>query len=223
MKNSGCVCIGFGIESGSQKILDNMNKRLKVEEIEESLRLCKELGIPVKVQLIYGYPGENEQSLNETLELFRKIRYPARRLGIITPLPGSPLYEIAKKDGFIGDGKNDVITEKKYHEFLSFNGGWCNKKIFYNRTEFSDKLFPIKFKKTNMKLITNFVKEIIRHPIDIIRYWNVYQFYIRNWWYHRGTIPILKFTTVYPIEVFKNPRRVFEKVIELLYGKNANK
>jgi radical SAM superfamily enzyme YgiQ (UPF0313 family) len=216
MKDAGCVCIGFGIESGSQKILDNMNKQIKVEQIRNALILCKELRLPVKVQLIYAYPGENDKTLTETINLFKELRYPARRLGIITPLPGALLYEHAKKDGFIGDGEKDVISEENYLKYLSLHGGWCTKDLFYNRSDFSDEQFIKKLEDANIKMLKNFFKEIVLHPTDLIKYWNVYKFYIRNWWYHRANIKLLKYLTVYPVLTVKNPRHALKTLKDRL-------
>ena len=181
MKESGCVCIGFGIESGSKTILDRMNKQITPEHIFNALTWCREIRLPVKIQLIYGYPGENEESLAETIELFKKLRYPARRFSIITPLPGACLYETAKQDGFIGDSIDDQISEEDFIKFIC-NYGMCNQSLFYNRTSFEDEEFISKLVETEEKLIRNFFIQMLLHPLFFAKYWNVYRHYIRGWW-----------------------------------------
>ena len=181
MKEANGVCIGFGIESGSQKILDAMDKRIKAKDLEKVLLFCTKIKLPVKIQLIFGYPGENWTTLNETLSLFNRLKLPGRRFTTIVPLPGSLLYEQAKKDGFIGDKETDIISEEKYLELLSENFGTITPSLFYNRTEFSDDEFFKMNHYIHSKIFKNFLKNIIIHPIYIIRNWYVYKFYIRNW------------------------------------------
>jgi radical SAM superfamily enzyme YgiQ (UPF0313 family) len=100
---AGCVGIGLGIESGSQKILDNMNKQTKVEQIEAAMNYTRKIKMPVKVQLIFGYPGEDEDTLRETIELFKRVDHPGRRFNVITPVPGSKLYDDSLRQGLIKD------------------------------------------------------------------------------------------------------------------------
>lgn len=188
MKESNGACVGFGIESGSQKILDAMDKRIKVEDIKKYLMFCQKIGLPVKIQIIYGYPGENWETLMETVSLFKKVRLPGRRFGVITPLPGAPLYEEAKKDGFIGDSKDDVISEKEYIKFLSRKGGWATIDLFYNRTSFSDKKFyPTMIFAENLMFV-NFLLVILLNPLFILRNFKLYRLYIRNWWRYRDRL-----------------------------------
>ena len=210
------ICIGFGIESGSQKILDAMDKRVKAKDIEKTLLICLQIHLPVKIQLIFGYPGENWETINETIALFSKLRLRGRRFGVITPLPGSPLYEEAKKDGFIGETENDRIREEDYLEFLSRSGGWVSQDLFYNRTEFSDDDFYRILTKVENKIFNNFLKVIISHPFYITRHLKLYQLYLRNWFkYYKGRIKIFnipKFIT----QFITNPKRFLKRVLNYI-------
>jgi len=68
MKISGCEFLDFGIESGSQSILDIMDKRLKREQAFEAVRLLREQGIYSRGTFIVGYPGETEETFAETVD-----------------------------------------------------------------------------------------------------------------------------------------------------------
>jgi radical SAM superfamily enzyme YgiQ (UPF0313 family) len=103
MKDVGCIGVGYGIESGSQRILDNMNKQTTVAQIETAMRETRAARIPVKVQLIFGYPGEDETTVQETIDLFDRVDHPGRRFNVITPLPGSKLYDDCIQEGRIRD------------------------------------------------------------------------------------------------------------------------
>ncbi len=73
MHKAGCryICIGF--ESGSQEILDQVKREINISEIENLLRMMKQAKIKVHADFIVGLPGENESTLEKTLELMKKI------------------------------------------------------------------------------------------------------------------------------------------------------
>ncbi len=99
LKRAGCWQITYGIESGSQRILDSMNKRIKVEQIERALRLTKKAGIRTYGFIIVGYPGETRETIKETYDLIR--RSPIDDVGVFafTPLPGSAIYDSIAEHG----------------------------------------------------------------------------------------------------------------------------
>ncbi|MFH1849310.1 MAG: radical SAM protein [archaeon] len=69
LRQAGCHQIMFGVESGSQKILNAMRKAITVKSIEKNLRYCTEAGIKAEVALIVGFPGETEDTFSETIRL----------------------------------------------------------------------------------------------------------------------------------------------------------
>ncbi|MBI5526040.1 MAG: B12-binding domain-containing radical SAM protein [Deltaproteobacteria bacterium] len=136
IKWSGCEGLGYGIETGSQKILDNMNKGITVEQIVNAMAYTKKLKIPMKVQLIFGYPGEDEATVQETIELFRRVDHPGRRFVVITPIPGSQLYADCIRQGRIKDEIAHLTAIEK-----SF--GWG--KVHVNFTKWpDDEIYPRK-------------------------------------------------------------------------------
>jgi len=102
MKGSGCIEIGYGIESVSQSILDNMNKGLKADQILPVIEMTKKAGMKPIVQYMYGYPGENDETIASTLSFFNAIDHPF--VGFTTtPIPGSKLYGDCLEKGLISD------------------------------------------------------------------------------------------------------------------------
>lgn len=93
MKEAGCVEVGCGVESGSQRILNNIHKGTTVHQNSEARRLCKELGIRFKAFLILGLPGENLESVNATREWVRRKDPDDFDVTIFTPYPGSPIWQ----------------------------------------------------------------------------------------------------------------------------------
>jgi anaerobic magnesium-protoporphyrin IX monomethyl ester cyclase len=76
MKIAGCEFVNMGIESGSQKILDNMDKRLKRDTVIDAIRRLNEHGIYGEGGFILGYPGETRETFSETVDLVNSSRLP---------------------------------------------------------------------------------------------------------------------------------------------------
>ncbi|MBW1768535.1 MAG: radical SAM protein [Deltaproteobacteria bacterium] len=76
MKQAGCVFMDLGIESGSQPILDNMDKRLNKGEALETIKMINDQGIVIRGSFIIGYPGETEATFNETVDFIIESKMP---------------------------------------------------------------------------------------------------------------------------------------------------
>lgn len=94
LKQSGCIEIKYGVESGSQYLLDSMDKGITIEEIKNAFYLTSSVGIKSKALIMHGYPGENLKTTNETINLLNDLREYIYRVGLtyFTYLPGSPIY-----------------------------------------------------------------------------------------------------------------------------------
>ena len=91
-QNSGCIEVSFGIESGSQKMLDAMNKRVTKEQLEDTIRIVKTAGVQTKAYLVLNFPGESEETIQETLEFLEKTRPDKVLVSHFAPLPGSYVW-----------------------------------------------------------------------------------------------------------------------------------
>lgn len=107
MKETGCRIMGLGIESGSQRILDLMNKKITVEQIRIGLDRLKKFGILPTVSIMVGQLSETLEDVESSIALVRdtvrndkNIEY---AFTITTPFPGSPLYSLAVEKGYIHD------------------------------------------------------------------------------------------------------------------------
>ena len=92
MADVDCVWIGYGIESGSQKILDAMNKKAKVEQATTAIQNTLAAGIYPNTTFIFGYPGENLKTIQKTIEFKRNLGIECGSF-FATPYPETPLYE----------------------------------------------------------------------------------------------------------------------------------
>jgi radical SAM superfamily enzyme YgiQ (UPF0313 family) len=96
--------ISFGIESGSQGILDGLHKGFSLEQAERAVRWAKEAGLRAKGLFMTGYPGETEETLRQTLSLILRLPLDEMNLSILTPYPGTEIYQRAKSSNeFVED------------------------------------------------------------------------------------------------------------------------
>lgn len=82
LKQSGCEHLSFGVESGSQKVLDLMNKKVQVDEINNNLRDCRQANVMAIVNWIVGYPNEDAQAAAHSINLIWNNR---RNIQVISP------------------------------------------------------------------------------------------------------------------------------------------
>ncbi|MEM1766653.1 MAG: radical SAM protein, partial [Candidatus Bathyarchaeia archaeon] len=100
MKKAGCQQIFFGVESGSQKILDAIGKGTTVEQNERAIKMAKEVGLFVSISVIIGYPGETIETINQTMKFIKKTKPDDVYICVATPYPGTQLYEQIKNLGW---------------------------------------------------------------------------------------------------------------------------
>ena len=93
MYRGGCRGISFGIESGSQSVLDKAEKGSTVEQAERAIRWAKENGIKAYCSFIIGLPGENWGTVRETIGFIRRTLPTGAQFNVATPYPGTKLFE----------------------------------------------------------------------------------------------------------------------------------
>ncbi|HTO92955.1 MAG TPA: radical SAM protein [Bacteroidota bacterium] len=106
---SGCTSVWVGAESGSQKILDAMEKGTTVGQIIEASRRLKEAGIRTGFFLQFGYPGETRSDIDLTLGMLRECRPDDIGISVSYPLPGTPFYERVRRS--LGGKRNWTVSE----------------------------------------------------------------------------------------------------------------
>lgn len=98
LANSGLEEVWIGAESGSQQILDAMDKGTKVEQIHEATRVLKSVGVRVGFFLQFGYIGETEKDIEQTIEMVKELVPDDIGISVSYPLPGTVFYEKVKDD-----------------------------------------------------------------------------------------------------------------------------
>jgi len=101
MKEAGCHYIRFGVESGSQKMLNIMKKGTTLSKIKRAFELCRKVGIKTQAFFLFGIPGETPQDIKETIEFAKKLRPDSAQFAVVIPHPGTDLYEICEREGWL--------------------------------------------------------------------------------------------------------------------------
>jgi anaerobic magnesium-protoporphyrin IX monomethyl ester cyclase len=95
---SGLDEVWIGAESGSQEILDAMDKGITISQIEESTRLLKDKGVKVAFFIQFGYLGETKQDIDKTIRMVLDLMPDKLGASVSYPLPGTKFYDVVKKD-----------------------------------------------------------------------------------------------------------------------------
>lgn len=123
MKEAGCVQIDFGVESGSQKILDEVvDKKTNIMQIRRAFALSKKYRIRRLANFMIGFPGETSEDFRKTEEIADLIDADVYIFAIATPLPGTRLYDLV----------NEKINPDEY-ALLDWNGSAITERL--NKSE----------------------------------------------------------------------------------------
>jgi len=101
LKKAGCFLVFFGIESGVQKTLDYLNKGFKLRQAEKAVNIAQEAGFQVISGFIIGVPGETKEDINTTIKFAKKLKLRSAKFFILTPYPGTKVYEMTDKENMI--------------------------------------------------------------------------------------------------------------------------
>lgn len=103
MKKARVKAVVYGFESGSQKMLDLMNKRTTVEMNYRAVALTKKSGLQCYADMFIGYPGETIETIRETERFLTKAKPTAVNFAVMYPLPNTKVYDEAKEKGILRD------------------------------------------------------------------------------------------------------------------------
>jgi radical SAM superfamily enzyme YgiQ (UPF0313 family) len=103
MKKSGCKKISFGLESGSQKLLDIMRKSATLDMARKAVKIVNEAGIEVHASFMLGNVGEDTGTVRESIDFAKSLKLDNATFFITAPFPGTDLYKIAQEKGYINE------------------------------------------------------------------------------------------------------------------------
>lgn len=96
MKRGGLCKIYFGVESGSQRVLDLMRKRVTLGKVRAAFKAAKECMVKTIGSFMFGYPGETVAEMGETVRVATELDPDYAQFTVLTPYPGTPIYDRLK-------------------------------------------------------------------------------------------------------------------------------
>jgi len=101
MKKAGCWMIAPGIESGSQEVLDNIQKGITLQQIREKITMIHRNGIEVWGYFVFGLPGDTIRTMDAGIRLARELPLDLANFAVAAPYPGTPFYRMAREKGWL--------------------------------------------------------------------------------------------------------------------------
>jgi len=122
MKRAGCWQISYGVESGSQRLLDLIEKGITLEQVERTFALTKKIGIAIRAFFMLGLPTETREESWQTIRLACKLDAEWSQFTVTVPFPGTKLYELAQGEG--------ALRSTRWEDFKTY-GGWTQGDLVY--------------------------------------------------------------------------------------------
>lgn len=126
MKDSGCYYISVGIESGSDRVLTLMKKRLSIEIVKKQVQLVKKSGFDINGFFILGYPGETEEDIRKTIRFAKTLGLKRAAFPNFLPLPGTEVYQSLIDSGELKE--EEIDWDKLFHSDVPYSPPPMSKK-----------------------------------------------------------------------------------------------
>ncbi len=145
MREAGCKIVSFGIESGVQRILDFISKKVTLKQIEKAVRLAKKADLESRGSFIIGLPTETRWDSIKTILFSLKLPLSQAKFGLATPYPGTKLWEIALKEGQVKDKGENWDRFSQMAAYTKFSPSYIPKGRKVNELIFLQKIANIIF------------------------------------------------------------------------------
>lgn len=181
MKDSGCLVIGWGLESYSPIVLKSMRKPITPEQIDRAVKLSMKYKIVNNANFIFGDVAETKETAKETMDYWKRNCMGQIKLFFIHPYPGSEIFHHCIKKGIIKD-KLDYIKNRIHHtNIINMTDNMTNEEfnqlidsVWENSIKYSGYIRPIEFKRSgkdrmDFKVRCPFCKEVIEYKNCLVK------------------------------------------------------
>jgi anaerobic magnesium-protoporphyrin IX monomethyl ester cyclase len=178
LKHAGCQTVWVGAESGSQKILDAMEKGTTVEQIKTATRMLHEAGIRVGYFLQFGYPGEGKEEIEKTITMVKECMPDEIGISVSYPLPGTRFYDrvrsqLSQKQNWVVSQDLDLMFAGTYvPDFYRVLHRVVHKKfsIWRGKTELRAMLLGSEtFRQWNLRHMAGMIYSSLTLPVELQR------------------------------------------------------
>ncbi len=118
LKGAGCQRIHYGVEAGTQKILNVLRKGITLDQVKRAFYLTKKAGIQTAGYFMIGSPTETKEDIMQTIKLMKKLDPDYVHITITTPFPATDLYDLAIKEGVLKDDVWKEFARNPYSAFI---------------------------------------------------------------------------------------------------------
>lgn len=134
-KAAGCWQVGFGIETGNQKVLDMINKQITLNQIRMAVRMANNAGIDTFGFFIFGLAGETEKTMRETIDFAKSLPLDTAKFDVCTPYPGTRYFQELNSEGRIKskDWSKYNVHQTKELLFDHPNLSWKQISNYYHK------------------------------------------------------------------------------------------
>lgn len=180
LKRAGCCGISIGIESGSERVLKQIKKDVKLDRVVGAYDLLYRYDIPSGANFIAGFPEETEEDIKKTFALMKKVKTVNINFNIFEPIPGSPLLKDCNEFGLVPENVNwrsygfwpmnhfaKEVSPERFSQIIFEITKWVvdyksSMKVRWMRTKpyiKNDPLYPLKkiYKSLKVRLLKHFV------------------------------------------------------------------
>lgn len=159
MKQAGCWEISFGLETGSNELLQKMEKAARVEISEQAVNWTAQAGIRCKGLFMLGYPGETPETIAATKAFVRRIPLTTMNLSKFTPYPGSPIYR---------ELYGTSIKDEHWQRMNGMNFVWAPEDLSIDMLDREYQHVLLCFYRQR-RIMRNYARMSLFHPAHMIR------------------------------------------------------
>lgn len=157
MKEAGCYEVGYGTESGSERILKLINKGISKNQIRKSVKFTKRIGIDIRAFFMIGFPTETKEEIMQTIDFAKELNPDVAQFMMVTPYPDTKLWDLCEQDNKfdVGDWSNFTLYAPQGAPFVPSTMSSDELNELYIKAIKSYHLRP-KFVWEHLKKIRNF-------------------------------------------------------------------
>lgn len=135
MKEAGCELIHYGVETGSPRVMELIDKKISLSKIAEGIAITKKIGIETACFFMFGFPGETMEDMEETIRFVKELDPTYASFHIASPYPGTKLYEYTEKEELFPEAytKEHSLKELKKITGRAFREYYLRPRYLYPR------------------------------------------------------------------------------------------
>lgn len=168
-KSGGCWQVQYGIETGSQEILDFYQKGITPEQVENAVKITKKVGLKTKGFIMFGSPLETKGSIQATIDLIKRLDLDDMSITFFTPFPGSAIYNEVEKYG-----KFDRDWERmSFFDIVFVPNGFTEEELrYWMKKAYRQFYFRPRILLSYLSRLTSWVqfKTLLSSGITLLRY-----------------------------------------------------